>query len=82
MESAPSAVSNGPVSTEFATGAVERLSLGIGDPRPGTGYGPEDVAIDAKVVSMEEWTMDASCACKRMGRGQKSLPTRMGGRWD
>src|SRR6266481_1287641 len=26
---------------------VERLSLGTGDPRPGAGYGPEDVAIDA-----------------------------------
>lgn len=25
---------------------VERLSLGTGDPRPGAGYGPEDVAID------------------------------------
>lgn len=27
---------------------VERLSLGTGDPRPGAGYAPEDVAIDAE----------------------------------
>lgn len=27
--------------------AVERLSLGTGSPRPGTGFAPEDVAIDA-----------------------------------
>jgi hypothetical protein len=26
---------------------IERLSLGTGNPRPGTGYAPEDVAIDA-----------------------------------
>ena len=37
----------GPYQQNSRLAGVERLSLGTGDPHPGTGYAPEDVAIDA-----------------------------------
>lgn len=37
----------GPYQQNSQLASVERLSLGTGNPTPGAGYGPEDVALDA-----------------------------------
>ena len=44
----PAPTLTGPYQQNLQLATIERLSLGTGSPAPGTGFAPEDVALDAQ----------------------------------
>ena len=78
----PRAVIDWSVSTELSSGNNRAAFVRKWDAGPGAGFGPEDVALDAGVVSTLGLTMDASFVCRPTERSRKFFPTHTAGRWD